>query len=45
MVEQLIINNDNFYVPDANQLITEDDSLDNFATANVVCAAKLYLIN
>ena len=33
MVEQLIINNDNFYVPDANLLITEDDSLDNFATA------------
>lgn len=34
MVEQLIINNDNFYVPDANQLITEDDTpVDNFASA------------
>ncbi|BAT51566.1 hypothetical protein NOS3756_04920 [Nostoc sp. NIES-3756] len=34
MVEQLLINNDNFYVPDANQLITEDDTpVDNFASA------------
>jgi Uma2 family endonuclease len=33
MVEQLLINNDDFYVPDANLLITEDDSLDNFFTA------------
>lgn len=34
MVEQLIINNDDFYVPDANQLITEDDTpVDNFASA------------
>ncbi|WP_341525778.1 Uma2 family endonuclease [Nostoc sp. UHCC 0302] len=34
MVEQLIINNDDYYVPDANQLITEDDTpVDNFASA------------
>jgi Uma2 family endonuclease len=33
MVEQLLINDDNYYVPDANQLITEDDtSVDNFAS-------------
>ena len=33
MVEQLLINDDDFYVPDANQLITENDSpLDNFAS-------------
>ncbi|PHJ57948.1 hypothetical protein VF14_25875 [Nostoc linckia z18] len=32
MVEQLLINDDDFYVPDANQLVTEDDTLDNFAT-------------
>jgi hypothetical protein len=25
MAEKLLINDDNFYVPDANQLITEDD--------------------
>ncbi|WP_066383998.1 MULTISPECIES: Uma2 family endonuclease [unclassified Anabaena] len=34
MVEQLLINNDDFYVPDANQLVTEDDTpVDNFASA------------
>ncbi|MBD6615151.1 Uma2 family endonuclease [Komarekiella sp. 'clone 1'] len=34
MVEQLLINNDDYYVPDANQLITEDDTpVDNFASA------------
>jgi Uma2 family endonuclease len=33
MVEQLLINDDDYYVPDANQLITENDSLDNFATS------------
>lgn len=36
MVEQLLINNNNddYYVPDANQLITEDDTpVDNFASA------------
>ncbi|OUL32472.1 hypothetical protein BV372_19165 [Nostoc sp. T09] len=33
MVEQLLINDDNYYVPDANQLITEDDTpVDNFAS-------------
>ncbi|MDB9375338.1 Uma2 family endonuclease [Nodularia sphaerocarpa] len=34
MVEQLLINADDFYVPDANQLVTEDDTpVDNFASA------------
>ncbi|MBH8577548.1 Uma2 family endonuclease [Nostocaceae cyanobacterium CENA369] len=34
MVEQLLINDDDFYVPDANQLVTEDDTpVDNFASA------------
>ncbi len=34
MVEQLLINNDDYYVPDANQLVTEDDTpADNFASA------------
>jgi Uma2 family endonuclease len=34
MVEQLLIDNDNYYVPDANQLITEDDTpVDNFPSA------------
>jgi len=34
MVEQLLINNDDYYVPDANQLVTEDDTpMDNFASA------------
>lgn len=34
MVEQLLIQDDCFYVPDANQLVTEDDTLlDNFASA------------
>ncbi|BAY45150.1 hypothetical protein SAMD00079811_27520 [Scytonema sp. HK-05] len=34
MVEQFLINNDDYYVPDANQLITEDDTpVDNFASA------------
>ena len=33
MVEQLLINNDDFYVPDANLLVTEDDTpVDNFAS-------------
>jgi Uma2 family endonuclease len=33
MVEQLLINNDDYYVPDANQLVTEDDTpVDNFAS-------------
>ncbi|BAZ14444.1 hypothetical protein NIES4071_62880 [Calothrix sp. NIES-4071] len=33
MVEQLLIQDDCFYVPDANQLVTEDDTLlDNFAS-------------
>ncbi|KAB8317404.1 Uma2 family endonuclease [Tolypothrix campylonemoides VB511288] len=33
MVEQFLINNDDFYVPDANLLITEDDTpVDNFAS-------------
>ncbi|BAY12107.1 Uma2 family endonuclease [Calothrix sp. NIES-2098] len=33
MVEQLLINDENYYVPDANQLVTEDDTpLDNFAS-------------
>ncbi|MEI2578757.1 Uma2 family endonuclease [Scytonema sp. PRP1] len=33
MVEQFLINNDDYYVPDANQLITEDDTpVDNFAS-------------
>ncbi|MFN6474416.1 MAG: Uma2 family endonuclease [Nostoc sp. SerVER01] len=33
MVNQLLINDDDYYVPDANQLVTEDDTLDNFATS------------
>lgn len=34
MVEQLLINNDDYYVPDANQLVTEDDTpVDNFGSA------------
>lgn len=34
MVEQLLISDDNYYVPDANQLVTEDDTpVDNFASA------------
>lgn len=34
MVEQLLINNDDYYVPDANQLVTEDDKpIDNFGSA------------
>ncbi|WP_414564810.1 MULTISPECIES: Uma2 family endonuclease [unclassified Anabaena] len=34
MVEQILINEDDFYIPDANQLITEDDTpVDNFASA------------
>ncbi|MEH2338496.1 Uma2 family endonuclease [Nostoc sp.] len=33
MVQQVLINNDDYYVPDANQLVTEDDtSVDNFAS-------------
>ena len=33
MVEQILINTDDFYVPDANQLATEDDTpVDNFAS-------------
>ncbi len=33
MVEQILINTDDFYVPDANQLVTEDDTpVDNFAS-------------
>ncbi len=30
MVEQLLINDDDFYVPDANQLVTEDDTSTNW---------------
>ncbi|MCC5663746.1 Uma2 family endonuclease [Nostoc sp. CHAB 5784] len=34
MVQQVLINDDDYYVPDANQLITEDDTpVDNFASA------------
>ncbi len=33
MVEQLLINDDDYYVPDANLLVTENDTLDNFAAA------------
>ncbi|MEH2229651.1 MAG: Uma2 family endonuclease [Nostoc sp.] len=33
MVQQVLINEDDYYVPDANQLITENDTLDNFATS------------
>ncbi|EHC12978.1 Uma2 family endonuclease [Fischerella thermalis] len=33
MVEQLLISNDDYYVPDASQLVTEDDTpVDNFAS-------------
>lgn len=32
-MEQLLINNDDYYVPDANLLVTEDDTpVDNFAS-------------
>ncbi|MBD2559900.1 MULTISPECIES: Uma2 family endonuclease [Nostoc] len=34
MVQQLLINDDDYYVPDANQLVTENDTpVDNFASA------------
>ncbi|MEH2180557.1 Uma2 family endonuclease [Nostoc sp.] len=34
MVNQLLISDDDYYVPDANQLVTEDDTpVDNFASA------------
>ncbi|MEH1911878.1 MAG: Uma2 family endonuclease [Nostoc sp.] len=33
MVEQLLINDDDYYVPDASKLLTENDTLDNFATS------------
>lgn len=33
MVQKVIINDDDYYVPDANQLVTENDTLDNFATS------------
>lgn len=34
MVEQIVVSEDNFYIPDANQLVTEDDTpVDNFASA------------
>ncbi|MEH2319993.1 Uma2 family endonuclease [Nostoc sp.] len=34
MVQEVLINDDDYYVPDANQLVTEDDtSVDNFASA------------
>ncbi|MBN3960595.1 Uma2 family endonuclease [Nostoc sp. NMS8] len=34
MVQEVLINDDDYYVPDANQLITEDDTpVDNFASA------------
>ncbi|AUB36660.1 Endonuclease, Uma2 family [Nostoc flagelliforme CCNUN1] len=33
MVQQVLINDDDYYVPDANQLVTEDDTpVDNFAS-------------
>ncbi|MFH7024443.1 MAG: Uma2 family endonuclease [Heteroscytonema crispum UTEX LB 1556] len=33
MVEQVLINDGDFYIPDANQLVTEDDTpVDNFAS-------------
>ncbi|MCX7595913.1 MAG: Uma2 family endonuclease [Fischerella sp.] len=45
MVEQLLINNDDYYVPDASQLVTEDDTpVDNFACAKQqrLLVASLY---
>ena len=34
MVQQVLINDDDYYVPDANQLVTENDTpVDNFASA------------
>ncbi|MEH1895340.1 MAG: Uma2 family endonuclease [Nostoc sp.] len=33
MVQQVLINDDDYYVPDANQLVTEDETLENFATS------------
>ncbi len=33
MVEQILVSEDNFYIPDANKLVTEDDTpVDNFAS-------------
>ena len=33
MVEQILVSNDNSYIPDANKLVTEDDTpVDNFAS-------------
>ncbi|BAY76594.1 hypothetical protein NIES25_30460 [Nostoc linckia NIES-25] len=44
MVEQLLINDDDFYVPDANLLVTENDTLDNFPTAKYkrILVSSLY---
>ena len=34
MVEQVLVSDDNFYIPDASKLVTEDDTpVDNFASA------------
>lgn len=34
MVQEVLINDDDYYVPDANQLVTEDETpVDNFASA------------
>ncbi|MEH2158980.1 Uma2 family endonuclease [Nostoc sp.] len=33
MVQEVLINDDDYYVPDASQLVTENDTLDNFATS------------
>ncbi|MGD1913861.1 MAG: Uma2 family endonuclease [Rivularia sp. (in: cyanobacteria)] len=34
MVEQILVSDDNFYIPDASKLVTEDDTpVDNFASA------------
>jgi Uma2 family endonuclease len=34
MVEQILVSDDNFYIPDANKLVTEDDTpVDNFESA------------
>lgn len=45
MVEQILVSDDNFYIPDANKLVTEDDTpVDNFASEKQqrLLASSLY---
>lgn len=45
MVKQILVSDDNFYIPDANKLVTEDDTpVDNFASEKQqrLLASSLY---